>query len=130
MLPFKFKAPTFTDEDGPGSCELRAINTATPGILLTESTEITGTYRLTHEPSGMAINTGAFGTTSDVFGLLTLAGSLATLGDWTRPAYAIGIDKVLMKATRAMLASAPIEWQALAWHAAHEAASAATRARN
>lgn len=123
MLPFIYKVPTFNGEYG--HVEVKAIRTATPGILITGARP--DLYRLTHEASGMAITRGVCAMTSDLFGLLTLAADLAAVGDWTQNAASIE-ENIGAKAGR-LIMSASIEWQGLAVSPEHDAASVAFRSR-
>jgi hypothetical protein len=128
--PFKFVVPGFADS-AYNENEVWAIQTSTPGILLTSATEIQGNYRLTHAPSGMAITTGDCGTSSDAFGMLTLAEALGKLGDWTRHGRDVVADPMVRSRLHEMIRSADIEWDGLNSRDEHFAASkAALRAGN
>jgi hypothetical protein len=123
--PFKFTVPGFTVDSGYNQNEVWAIQTSTPGILLTSAAEVQGNYRLTHEPSGMAITTGDNGTSPDVFGMLTLASDLGKLGDWTRHGREVVSDPVVKAGLRVTIQSADIEWHGLGMSHAHVEASKA-----
>lgn len=62
--------------------EADALPTSIPGLVITECEGMPGTYRLTHQRSGMAASPGG---TCDVFGLVRIATQLAHI-DWTRDA--------------------------------------------
>lgn len=62
--------------------EADALPTGVPGLVITEWEGTPGTYRLTHQRSGMAASGGG---TEDVFGLLRIAAKMAHI-DWMRDA--------------------------------------------
>jgi hypothetical protein len=125
MTPFTFECPGFVVGDGYGKFDVRAIRTSAPGILLTESKEIEGVYRLTHEASGMAITTGPYAASHDVFGLLLLADALGKAGDWTRDAAAIASDDGFGAVVKPLVSNADIEWTTMGTPPEHRAASIA-----
>jgi hypothetical protein len=125
MTPFTFECPGFAAGDGYGKFNVRAIRTSATGILLTEAKEIEGVYRLTHEASGMAITTGAYASSHDAFGLLTLADVLGKAGDWTRDAAAIAADEDFGAVIKPLVMNADIEWTSFGTTPEHRAASIA-----
>lgn len=127
MIPFKFTIPTFTQAAGRASYEVNAVATSVDGILLTEAREQAGEYRLTHRPSGLSITNGDMAMTADVLGLLKLAATLGTLGDWTRSATEIDADQGFKAAIHAAVAVAAINWRGVTRDPLHEAASMAAR---
>ena len=89
--------------------DVRAMETDTPGILLTEADFTAGHYRLTHRQSGMLITSGKFGMTTDVFGLLAVAKALGKVANWRRHAKNVCTAK-LGADVRKVLSQAEFEW--------------------
>lgn len=116
--PFMYTIPCADPDNGePYTETVRAVETDTPGILITEAdgadrADGSPHYRLTHRASGMLLTHGTFSMTRDVFGLLTLARDLGTVTDWAQPATTFTID--VGAAAYALIETAPILWVAVA----------------
>lgn len=106
---FTFEIPLFSKHTGYLRAEVMAMETDTPGILLTEADGGDKMYRLTHRKSGLLITSGRWGLTGDVFGLLQVARDLAAATDWTQDAKSI-CTKEVGAFVRAVLASSSIDW--------------------
>src|SRR6187551_1984732 len=101
---FEFEVPMFTQRHGTSRGTVMAMETDTPGILLTEADSSQSRYRLTHRASGMLITGGRYGMTDDVFGLLQVAADLGEVADWTQDGRTVAaipgkvVQDVLLKA--------------------------------
>jgi len=102
--------------------DVRAMETDTPGILLTEADSDHDHYRLTHRQSGMLITGGKFAMTRDVFGLLEAARALGKVTNWRRHAKNVCTAQVGFD-TRAVLSKSGIEWVEVKTSPEHKAAS-------
>ena len=85
-----------------------AMETDTPGILLTEADSSQNRYRLTHRESGMLITGGRYGMTDDVFGLLQVAVDLGEVADWTQDGKTVAA--IPGKVVQDVLLKARFEW--------------------
>jgi len=120
---FLFKARCATSDTGTEyRAPILAMETDTPGILLTEADSNKGCYRLTHRQSGMCITGGKLGATRDVFGLLETAKALGKVTNWRRHAKNICTKKI-GAATREVLKAATFEWEEMKESAAVRQAS-------
>lgn len=124
MLPFEFTIPTFSNGQ-IGTETTRAMETENSLILITEATEMSGMYRLTHRPTGMAITGSKFAATADVFGLFELAADLGRIGDWGRTGIELHRDKAFSDMVKSLVRLAPIKWQSFEANPDHAAASKA-----
>lgn len=126
MDTFKYKVNTF-DNGEYGQIEVEARRTATPGLLITDCTEVPGMFCITHEMSGLRIASGPYAATDDLDALAVLARQLGACGDWKQEV--ADILETFGGCAKNVVVSAPIRWHAMSYSKVHEDASAARRRR-